>query len=90
MMGDLHGRLVWDRLRWWTPEAKATRALRRYGECVYCELVFAGVRDDDEIEALIQQAFLALHLEYVAGRSIADPRKFAIDFVRAEARLTID
>jgi hypothetical protein len=70
------------RLCWWTPEAKASRALRRYGECVYVWLVMAGVRDEAEIEELIQRAFLALHLEYVAGRSIADARKFAIDFAR--------
>jgi hypothetical protein len=70
-------------LRWWSPEARAGRAFRRYGGCVYCELVFAGVRDEAAIEDLIQQAFLALHLEYVAGRSIEDVRKFAIDFARA-------
>jgi hypothetical protein len=69
----------WIRIAWWTPEAMTRRAFRRYGECVYCELVLAGLRDDEQIEALIQRAFLALHLEYVAGRSVSDPRRFAID-----------
>jgi hypothetical protein len=84
--GALHGRLVWwwYQLRWWSPEAKASRAFRRYAECVWCHLVLAGV-EDDLAEELIQQAFLALYLEYVAGRSIVDARKFAIDFVRHHA-----
>jgi hypothetical protein len=87
MMGDLPGRLVWwwYQLRWWSPEAKAIRAFRQYRGCVYCWLALAGY-EDDLAEELIQQAFLALHLEYVAGRSIADPRKFAIDFARQHLR----
>lgn len=58
------------------------RAFRQYSECVYCWLALAGY-EDDLAEELIQQAFLALHLEYAEGRSIADPRRFAIDFALA-------
>jgi hypothetical protein len=92
MMGDLHGRLVlwWYLVRWWTPEAKAMRAFRQHSECVYCWLALAGY-EDDLADELIQQAFLALHLEYATGRSIADPRTFAIDYARSAVNgCTID
>jgi hypothetical protein len=87
MMGDLHGRLGvwWDRLRWWSAEAKATRAFRQYGARVRYDIRCAGF-DDAGAEELTHRAFLALGLEYAAGRSIENPRKFALEFVRAAVR----
>jgi hypothetical protein len=83
LVADLEFRL-WQstyRLRWWSPEARADRARRRYRDDVDAHLISAGC-DEDRAAELTDRAFLALHLEYVAGRPISDPRRFAIDFAR--------
>jgi hypothetical protein len=71
-------------LRWWSPEAKTNRARYRYREEIYLALLLDGC-DSDAAKDLIDDAFLRLHREYQAGRSITDPRRFAIEFARRHA-----
>jgi hypothetical protein len=67
------------RLRWWSPEARADRARDRYRDEVDAHLMALGCHEDIAAQ-LTDRAFLALHRAYQAGRSIDDPRKFAINF----------
>lgn len=64
----------WYWLRWWSPEARAYREMRRYGGPVAMTVARLSQAPEAEVEAAVQQAFLALHRRYVRGRDVRNVR----------------
>jgi hypothetical protein len=74
----------WYRIRWWTPEGKACRALRLHGRAVYCDLRRQGIGEEQAEEATLL-AFEVLHQQYRLGAKPVHVREVALIVARAAA-----
>jgi hypothetical protein len=75
----------WYRIRWWTPEGQACRALRLHGRAVYCELRRQGIGEAQAEEATLL-AFEVLHQQYRLGARPRQVREVVMIVARAAAK----
>jgi DNA-directed RNA polymerase specialized sigma24 family protein len=68
---------AWIRIAWWTPEARAFRDECRYAGRVVQTVARLSQAPEPDVEAAVQQAFLALHRRYCRGRTVQDVRTWA-------------
>lgn len=57
----------WLRIAWWTPEGRAFRQMRRYGQRVVRTVAHLSQAPASEVEEAVQEAFLALYHRYDRG-----------------------
>jgi DNA-directed RNA polymerase specialized sigma24 family protein len=67
----------WIRIAWWTPDAKAVRALRCHSDHVVRTVARISQAPESDVEDAVEQAFLALHRRYVRGRAVQNVRLWA-------------
>jgi hypothetical protein len=70
----------WIRIAWWTPEARAFRAERRYRAAVIACVWQLSQAPAVDVEDAVDEAFLALHRCYCRGRRVQNVRLWTMRY----------